>query len=163
MIRAYSKYLQKRGSDIGYDTIFENIPTLPHGFYGIFISGSAKIGKNCIIYQNVTIGSNTIPNSKKIGAPIIGDNVMIGAGATLIGGILIGNNCRIGANCTVAEDIPDNCVVVMGKPRVIQKESIENRYYTFTNQGWAYIEDGKEFIEHDIQITTRLNKTFGKI
>ena len=160
--RAYSQYLQRQGSYIGEGTTLKNTPIFPHGLHGIFISGYAKIGENCIIYQNVTIGSNTIPDSKRIGAPTIGDNVMIGAGATLIGGISIGNNCRIGANCTVAEDIPDNCVVVTGKPRVIQKKRIENRYYTSTNQGWIYIEDGARIIEHDMQINAALNKAFGK-
>jgi serine O-acetyltransferase len=55
------------------------------------------------------------------GGPIIGNNVFIGAGAKIIGNIKIGNNVRIGASCVVVEDIPDNCTVVMHKPRIIQK------------------------------------------
>jgi serine O-acetyltransferase len=47
--------------------------------------------------------------------------VFIGAGAKIIGNIKIGNNVRIGASCVVVEDIPDNCTVVMHKPRIIQK------------------------------------------
>ena len=53
----------------------------------------------------------------KSGAPVIGDNVYIGAGAKIIGGVRIGNNVRIGAGCVVVEDVPDNCTVVMPKPR----------------------------------------------
>ena len=53
--------------------------------------------------------------------PIIGDNVFIGAGAKIIGNVKIGNNVKIGAGSVVVEDIPDNCTVVMHKPRIIQK------------------------------------------
>lgn len=58
----------------------------PHGFYGIFISQRAKIGYGCTIYQHVTIGSNDL------GAPTIGNNCLIGAGAKIIGNVSIGNN-----------------------------------------------------------------------
>lgn len=93
----------------------------PHGFYGIFISQSAEIGRNCTIYQHVTIGSNQLESSPGYGAPKIGDNVLIGAGAIIIGNVKIGNNVNIGANCIVTEDIPDDCTVVMNKPRVLHK------------------------------------------
>lgn len=56
------------------------------------------------------------------GAPQIGNNVFIGAGAKLIGKIKIGNNVKIGAGCVVVTDIPDNATVVMHKPRIIIKE-----------------------------------------
>lgn len=71
--------------------------------------------------QHVTIGSNTITKGNKGGAPIIKDNVFIGAGAKVIGNITIGNNVKIGAGCIVVTDIPDNAVVVMHKPRIIIK------------------------------------------
>ena len=92
----------------------------PHGFYGIFISQRAKVGDGCTIYQQVTIGSNDLPNSG--GAPTIGNNCLIGAGAKIIGNVRIGNNVRIGANAIVVDDIPDNCTVVMNKPRVIVRK-----------------------------------------
>lgn len=94
----------------------------PHGLMGIFISKGAEIGANCTIFQNVTIGSNTLPDSKKNGSPKIGNNVFIGANAVLIGDIKIGNGVRIGAGCTVFEDIPENATVVSEKPRVICHE-----------------------------------------
>ena len=93
----------------------------PHGFYGIFISQRAKVGEGCTIYQQVTIGSNDIPNSR--GAPIIGNNCLIGAGAKIIGNVHVGNNVRIGANAIVVDDVPDNCTVVMNKPRVIVRKN----------------------------------------
>ena len=93
----------------------------PHGFYGIFISQRAKIGEGCTIYQQVTIGSNDLPNSRG-GAPTIGNNCLIGAGAKIIGNVRVGNNVRIGANAIVVDDVPDDCTVVMNKPRVIVRK-----------------------------------------
>ena len=53
-------------------------------------------------------------DTKNPGAPVIGNNVFIGAGAKIIGGISIGNNVRIGANATIYKNVPDNCTVVCG-------------------------------------------------
>lgn len=105
------------GTHLNYGAIFETVPNLPHGIRGIFISHNAKIGKNCEIFQHVVIGQG------KGGAPIIGNNVIIGAGAKLIGNIRIGNNVKIGAGCIVVEDIPDNATVVMPKARIIERNS----------------------------------------
>lgn len=98
----------------------------PHGLYGIFVSQGARIGKNCIIYQHVTIGSNTMPDSKGAGFPTIGENVFIGAGAKIIGNVKVGNHARIGANCVVSKDVPDNAVVVPAENRIIQKSELKN-------------------------------------
>ena len=103
-----------------------NIFTTPHSFYGIFISEAAKIGTGCTIYQGVTIGSNTLLDSKNSGAPTIGNNVYIGAGAKIIGNVKIGNNVRIGAGCTVTRDVPDNCTVAQTLPTLIQKKTPQN-------------------------------------
>lgn len=97
----------------------------PHGFWGIFISRQAIIGTGCTIFQQVTIGYNNIKDSKTYGAPVIGQNCVIGAGAKIIGGVRIGNNVRIGANAVVVEDVPDNSTVVLNKPRIIvRKKSV---------------------------------------
>lgn len=117
--RYYSK-LEKVNSEIPLSAYFESTPVFPHGIKGIFVSSGAKIGRNCVIFQQVTIGSNTIKDSQGFGAPCIGNNVFIGAGAKIVGGVHIGNNVRIGANCIVVCDIPENCTVVLEKPRIIQ-------------------------------------------
>jgi serine O-acetyltransferase len=163
LIWIYSLYLREECCDIGYDTRFEGRATFPHGLFGIFISGSTKIGKNCTIFQNVTIGSNTLPGSKKTGAPNIGDNVFIGAGATIIGGISIGDNCRIGANCTIARDIPPDCLVVSETPRIIQREHLENNYYSYSAEGWVRFNEGIPVIETDPDVVEPLNVKFNKI
>ena len=141
-IGIYTLFLDRMGSYIGYNSKIQGIPCFPHGIRGIFISGGAIIGENCVIFQQVTIGSNTLIDSKGKGAPIIGDNCYIGAGAKIIGNINIGNNVRIGANCVVTTDIPNNSVVVLNKPRLIQKGNMDNKFYRHTCNGVQYFENG---------------------
>lgn len=87
---------------------------IQHGFATII--SAEKIGKNCKIYQQVTIGYN-----HKLQAPILGDNVEVCCGAKIIGGCEIGDNVLIGTNSVVTKDIPDN-VIVAGVPCRIIKE-----------------------------------------
>ena len=103
------------GTHLGFGAKFLDVPKLPHGLYGIIVSHNAKIGKGCTIYHQVTIGEG------KAGAPEIGDNVFIGAGAKIIGKVKIGNNVRIGAGAVVFSDIPDGATVVCQPPRIILK------------------------------------------
>lgn len=104
------------GTFLNHGAVFMERPVLPHGLYGIIISKNATIGKNCTIFHQVTIGEGND------GAPCIGDNCYIGAGAKIVGKVKIGYNVKIGVNCIVVDDIPSNSTVVMNKPRVIQKK-----------------------------------------
>lgn len=102
------------GTHIGFNSAkFEGRPYLPHGLNGIIVSNDAIIGKECQLYHQVTIGGGNG------GSPVIGDNVLIGAGAKIIGPVKIGNNVKIGAGSVVTIDVPDDATVVMGKPRII--------------------------------------------
>lgn len=122
--RTEARNASSMGTALNAGATFAAVPELPHGITGIFIAHGAKIGKNCLILQNVTIGSS------KGKAPVIGDNCVIGAGAVIVGGIHIGNNCNIGANCTVFRDVPDNTTVVSQPPRYIEnKENVEGRRF----------------------------------
>ncbi len=121
-LKAYEILLNRKASWIGYKSQFEEEPFLPHGLFGIFISHGAKIGKNCTIFQHVTIGSNKLSDSKGKGAPVIGSNCYIGAGAKIIGNVIIGDNCKIGANCVVVKNMPDSSVAVMQPSRIIIKD-----------------------------------------
>lgn len=103
------------GTHIGYGAEFKTRPNLPHGLNGIIVSHNAVIGENCTIFHQVTIGEG------KGGSPIIGKNCFISAGAKITGKITIGDNVRIGTNCVVVEDVPDNCTVVMNKPRILRR------------------------------------------
>lgn len=86
-----------------------------HG-WGTVVNASS-IGKNCIIYQNVTIGSRNLKE------PIIGDNVVITAHAILLGDIKIGNGSKIGPGAVVVKDVPGNAVVVSPSPIIIKQDN----------------------------------------
>ena len=77
------------------------------------------------------------------GFPVVGNNVYIGAGAKVIGGVQVGNNCRIGANAVIYKNIPDNSVAIQSATRIIVKENLDNRYFTFRNGKRVYFDDGK--------------------
>lgn len=153
----YYYYLIQHNSYIGLNTIFRNEPCFPHGVHGIFISDSAVIGRNCIIFPNVVIGSNSVLTSKGFGAPYIGDDCYIGTGATIIGNVNIGNNCRIGANATVSKDVPSNSTLVLPEPRLLHKYEADSRFYTIRNKRWVYFEDGKFRAVKDSGILNKLN------
>lgn len=85
-------------------------------FGGVIVSGYARFGDNCRIRNGVVVG---LKNVDEPGAPCVGNNVDIGAGAKLLGKIRIGNNVLIGANAVVITDVPDNSIAV-GVPAVIK-------------------------------------------
>jgi serine O-acetyltransferase len=108
------------------------------------VSGGSKIGKNCVILQQVTIGSIALPDSNGIGSPTIGDNCYIGAGAMIIGNITVGNNVRIGANTTVYKDVPDNSIVVSAVQKNIPaSKELDNKFYTYKNGKRVFFDEGK--------------------
>ena len=86
---------------------------IQHGFATII--SAKKIGKNCKIYQQVTIGYN-----HQLNAPTLGDNVEVCCGAKIIGNVHIGNNVLIGANSVIVKDIPSNCVVAGVPAKIIR-------------------------------------------
>jgi len=92
---------------------------LPHPT-GIVL-GLSSIGKNCSIYQNVTIGLKDLVQVEMHSDlfPVLGDNVVIAAGAVILGQIKIGNNVRIGANAVVLSDVPDNATAVGVPARIL--------------------------------------------
>lgn len=87
-----------------------------HGYSTIIFCHS--MGKNCTVYQNVTIGRGKMIDG--IDVPIIGNNVTIYAGAIVIGGIHIGDNVKIGAGAVVVKDVPANSTVVGQAGRIIK-------------------------------------------
>ncbi len=87
-------------------------------FGGIVISGYARFGDNCRIRNGVVVGLQRLDEPT---APVIGNNVDIGAGAKILGPIKVGNNVVVGANAVVIRDVPDDCIAAgvpaVNKPR----------------------------------------------
>lgn len=98
---------------------------IDHGM-GVVIGETAEIGDNCTIYQGVTLGGT----GKDVGKrhPTLGNNVMVGAGAKVLGPFRIGDNTKIAANAVVLEEIPDNCTAVGIPAKIVRKEGkkVEN-------------------------------------
>lgn len=78
-----------------------------------------KIGRNCQIWQNVTIGVKYSGGE----TPVIGNNVKISAGACVLGGINIGDNVTVGANAVVLNDVPENCIAVGVPAKIIRQHN----------------------------------------
>ena len=75
---------------------------IDHGM-GVVIGETAIIGDDCLIYHQVTLGGMSAKNEKR--HPTLGNNVMVGTGAKVLGNIHIGDNVKIGANCIVIKDV----------------------------------------------------------
>jgi len=90
---------------------------IDHGT-GIVIGETAEIGDDCLLYQGVTLGGT----GKDVGKrhPTLGNNVMVGSGAKVLGPFKVGNNVRIAANSVVLREVPDNATVVGVPGRVVK-------------------------------------------
>jgi len=95
---------------------------IDHGM-GVVIGETAEVGENVTLYHGVTLGGTTLDKGKR--HPTIGDRVIIGAGAKVLGAIEIGADSRIGANAVVVRAVPPNSVVV-GVPGQIVSRSRAN-------------------------------------
>lgn len=95
-------------------------------FGTIVVNPRTVIGKNCNIHQGVTIGQTNRGSNK--GAPVIGDNVWIGANAVVVGNISVGRNVLIAPNSYVNFDVPDNSIVIGNPAKLIAKENATEGY-----------------------------------
>ena len=91
---------------------------IDHG-HGVVIGETAIIGENVTLYQGVTLGGTGKEKGKR--HPTIGNNVMIGAGAKVLGSFTIGDNSKVAAGSVVLEEVPPNCTVV-GVPGIVVKQ-----------------------------------------
>lgn len=94
---------------------------IDHGC-GVVIGETAEIGNNVTIYQGVTLGGT----GKDVGKrhPTIGDNVMISAGAKVLGPVVIGEGCKVGAGSVVLKDVPPQCTIVGVPGRVVKMHGV---------------------------------------
>ena len=88
---------------------------------GVIIGETAIIGDNVTLYQGVTLGGTGKETGKR--HPTLRDNVMVSAGAKVIGSFTIGENSKIGAGSVVLEEVPPNCTVVGVPGRIVKREN----------------------------------------
>ena len=91
---------------------------IDHGT-GVVIGETAEIGDNCTLYQGVTLGGTGKDTGKR--HPTLGDNVLVGAGAKVLGPFKVGNNSKIAANAVVLKEVPDNCTAVGIPAKVVKR------------------------------------------
>jgi serine O-acetyltransferase len=93
---------------------------IDHGM-GVVIGETAIVGDYSLIYQGVTLGGTGKESGKR--HPTLGENVVVGAGAKVLGNIQLGNNVRVGAGSIVLRDVPDSCTVVGIPGRIIRRSN----------------------------------------
>lgn len=108
---------RKTGIEIHPGAIIGDNLFIDHGM-GVIIGETAIIGDNVLIYHGVTLGGTGKDKGKR--HPTIGDNVIIGCGAKILGNITIGDNSKIGANAVVVKNVPKS-VTVIGIPGKIKE------------------------------------------
>src|SRR5207244_9133256 len=94
---------------------------IDHGM-GNVIGETAEIGDDVLMYHQVTLGGTMLQKVKR--HPTIGNSVLIGPGAKIVGAVTIGDNCKIGANAVVNKDIPPDSTVVGVPGRIVIRESL---------------------------------------
>ena len=92
---------------------------IDHGL-GVVIGETAEIGDDCTLYQGVTLGGTGKEKGKR--HPTLGNRVLVGVGAKVLGAIHIGDNSRVGAGAVVVKDVPPNCTVVGIPGRVVIRD-----------------------------------------
>lgn len=92
---------------------------IDHGS-GVVIGETAEIGDNCLIYQGVTLGGTGKESGKR--HPTLGNNVMVGSGARVLGPFKVGDNAKIAANAVVLEEVPENSTAVGVPARIVRIE-----------------------------------------
>lgn len=116
MVSQFSRFMT--GIEIHPGAVIGNRLFIDHGM-GIVIGETCEIGDDVIIYQGVTLGGTGKEKGKR--HPTIGNNVVIGSGAKVLGSFQIGDNCNIGSNAVVLRAVPDNSTVVGNPGRVVKR------------------------------------------
>jgi len=104
------------GARIGHGVFID------HGM-GVVIGETAEVGDRCLLYQGVTLGGTGKDHGKR--HPTLGENVVVGAGAKVLGAITIGANTRIGAGSVVVRDVANDCTVVGIPGRVVHQSGVK--------------------------------------
>ncbi len=95
---------------------------IDHGM-GVVIGETAEVGDNCTIYQGVTLGGTGKDSGKR--HPTIGNNVMIGCGAKILGPFRVGDNCKVAANAVVLNEIPPDSTCVGVPAHIVKRNNVK--------------------------------------
>jgi len=108
---------------------------IDHGM-GVVIGETAEIGDGCTIYQDVTLGGTSLAKGSKR-HPTLGRNVVVGAGAKVLGGFIVGENAAIGSNAVVTKPVPPGATAVGIPARIIQAEDSVRREEVASKMGFS--------------------------
>jgi len=114
------------GSDVHWEAQFEPGIVIVHGM-GLAVSRSARVDRGAILFQNVTLGMGTDPTSRVVGAPVVEQDVHVGAGSTLIGPITVGARSKVTANCLLRASVPPDSLVEAPEPVVSARARRDGR------------------------------------
>ncbi len=120
--RISQKAARKTGIEIHPGAVIGKGFFIDHGS-GVIIGETTIIGDNVTLYQGVTLGGTGKETGKR--HPTLCDNVMVSAGAKIIGSFTIGENSKIGAGSVVLEEVPPNCTVVGVPGRIVKRDNIK--------------------------------------
>lgn len=117
-VAAYRWWSMVAGADIPLTVRIEGGLLFPHP-HGIVIHPDVRIGPNCLVMQQVTLGVGS-----RAGVPTLEGGVDIGAGAKVLGGVTLGAGCRVGANAVVLDDVPPGVSVVGIPARPVRSRAV---------------------------------------
>lgn len=120
--RISQKAARKTGIEIHPGAVIGKGFFIDHGS-GVIIGETTIIGDNVTLYQGVTLGGTGKESGKR--HPTLCDNVMVSAGAKIIGSFTIGENSKIGAGSVVLEEVPPNCTVVGVPGRIVKRDNVK--------------------------------------
>jgi serine O-acetyltransferase len=117
------------GAKIGERVFFDHA-------MGVVVGETAEIGDGCTIYQGVTLGGTSLYKGSKR-HPTLGKNVVIGAGAQVLGGFLVGDGARVGSNAVVVKPVPAGATAVGNPARIIQADADVKREEAASHMGFS--------------------------
>jgi serine O-acetyltransferase len=104
-------------AEIHWDAYLAPGVVIVHG-NGLVLSHASRVGSGCILFHNVTLGESIDPATREVGAPLLEENVHVGAGATIVGPVIIGRGTKIMAGALVRQSVPPQSVVEVAHPTV---------------------------------------------
>ena len=117
------------GAKIGERVFFDHA-------MGVVVGETAEIGDGCTIYQGVTLGGTSLYKGEKR-HPTLGQNVVIGAGAKVLGGFTVGDGAKVGSNAVVTKPVPAGATAVGNPARIIQAETDAKREEAASKMGFS--------------------------